>query len=102
MARRPRAGCKVSSFALYASFHQLEPEMVCALIFIQSHLNEFQLIFKARDQQVIQGIQTARGALDLICQAGEAQLALCQPEDRFHLIFKGSRSLINSDRRSDN
>jgi hypothetical protein len=44
--------------------NQLKPKVVRAFALVQRHLDEIPFVFQAGYQEVIKGIQTARGALD--------------------------------------
>jgi hypothetical protein len=59
--------------------------MVCPLPLIKRHLDEVSFSFKPKYNQVVEGVQAAGGALDFDSQAGEAKLALRQPDYGFNL-----------------
>lgn len=59
--------------------------MVGALSLVESNLDVAALRFQARNEQMIQSVETAGSPLYFSRQPREAKFALCKPEDGIYL-----------------
>jgi hypothetical protein len=74
---------------------QAETEIIRSLTLIQDHLNVVALGFQARDQEMIERVQTPRCLLDFVRQPGQTQFAFSQADNRLDFLFESRRGFVN-------